>query len=336
MITNDEQLAVVKEQIERLERSVRALRTTVLPLSLSKFRLMADPLVEDLAILRSQADMYLGVTAATEAEASMVLSLEGENVRLGETRGSVVTRTVEAVRKGVRGILAALQDEAVQLTTSVGRPRWIDELADLPIAQLAPGSVRIVLGEPSTTELYSSEQRTLLSRAIAHLSRAAAAAESPEQLSEAMRDTAEPLRNAVLLALRDLAPPRQSEIESVVFSSRFAASQSSTRVTKRTRSHVAAAMRTLGTALEEYVFLEGDVREVDLDNNAFTLRNTAEGQSQWICEYENEFAEEVVALLGSRVSVAGERLRSQRPRLQVLALTPIEEPDAGSATEGGT
>jgi hypothetical protein len=69
MIRNDEELGVVREQLERLEGILRSLKRDVLPRSEAQFRLMAEGPIDEHAKLRREIDQYLGIgTVADVAE----------------------------------------------------------------------------------------------------------------------------------------------------------------------------------------------------------------------------------------------------------------------------
>jgi hypothetical protein len=61
MITNDEDLALVHRQLERVEGALGALRRDVLPQSEARFLLMAEVYVDQILDLRAEIDAYLGL-----------------------------------------------------------------------------------------------------------------------------------------------------------------------------------------------------------------------------------------------------------------------------------
>ena len=61
MITTDEDFALVRQQLERVETALGALRRDVLPQSEARFLLMAEAYVEQILALRAEIDEYLGL-----------------------------------------------------------------------------------------------------------------------------------------------------------------------------------------------------------------------------------------------------------------------------------
>lgn len=60
MIRTDRELQQTQAAIGFLEDSVAALEREVLPLNRSRFTLMAEPVIEQLASLRAEVEEYLG------------------------------------------------------------------------------------------------------------------------------------------------------------------------------------------------------------------------------------------------------------------------------------
>lgn len=67
MIRNDEQLAVVKRQLQRVEAALHSIERDVLPQNPVRFQIMAEAYVDQIDELRRQIDEYLGVTMVTHA-----------------------------------------------------------------------------------------------------------------------------------------------------------------------------------------------------------------------------------------------------------------------------
>lgn len=63
MIQSDEQLATVKQQLERVEAALHSLKQRLLPQSEATFRLMSEGYVDQIAALRQEIDEYLGISA---------------------------------------------------------------------------------------------------------------------------------------------------------------------------------------------------------------------------------------------------------------------------------
>jgi hypothetical protein len=66
MIRNDQQLTVVREQLQRVEAALDSLRRDVLPQNADLFHLMAEPCLDTIDELRGQIDAYPGSAAVSE------------------------------------------------------------------------------------------------------------------------------------------------------------------------------------------------------------------------------------------------------------------------------
>ncbi len=66
MIRNDQQLTVVRQQMQRAEAALDSLRYDVLPLNPDLYRLMAEPCLDTIGELRGQIDAYLGNATVVE------------------------------------------------------------------------------------------------------------------------------------------------------------------------------------------------------------------------------------------------------------------------------
>jgi hypothetical protein len=70
---SDDELNLVKPQLERAEAALLSLRHDVLPKSLARYNLMAESYVDQINELRSQIEQYLGITHAADTNAEVVV-----------------------------------------------------------------------------------------------------------------------------------------------------------------------------------------------------------------------------------------------------------------------
>ncbi|MGA2496258.1 MAG: hypothetical protein ABSH20_00870 [Tepidisphaeraceae bacterium] len=68
MIRNDEQLKVVRGQLELIEGALESLKRDVLPRNRANFDVMAEGYIDQIAELRSEIEQYVGVSMSWEAE----------------------------------------------------------------------------------------------------------------------------------------------------------------------------------------------------------------------------------------------------------------------------
>lgn len=66
MIENDDQLNQTRLAINNLESAMAALKRDVMPLTMERFAVMAEPIVEHIRELRQQVEEYVGITAAIQ------------------------------------------------------------------------------------------------------------------------------------------------------------------------------------------------------------------------------------------------------------------------------
>jgi hypothetical protein len=69
---------------------------------------------------------------------------------------------------------------------------------------------------------------------------------------------------------------------------------------------------------EEAASVEGVIREVDLDENTFILREVTESEAELHCEYAEADEEDVKSLLGERVVVTGTIRKSAKTGRQTM------------------
>jgi hypothetical protein len=76
MILTDEQWSRTREALLHLERALKALNRERSTLHPDRYRLMAEPILDDICRVRAEIDDYIGLTAALEAGARPLLPEE--------------------------------------------------------------------------------------------------------------------------------------------------------------------------------------------------------------------------------------------------------------------
>lgn len=338
MIRNNDELKIVREQLVRAESALESLRNDLLPRSQRTYQVMAEPCVDTIVELRGQIDAYLGIATVPDA-ADIVISLEGERVQPGRTPAASVTRFIDTFRRGLQSAVEILES-IKRRDTSGRRHRWIESICDLPFVGTAPGSIKIMLGEPQAQHLFKDEERAAFHKALKLIFDGLAWADvksddSPEHPFNALEpDT----KHALLGLLTRLLPPRTGDIERVSFLGRAADGLGEFRratLTRQSREKIRREIETLSTDTE-FVELEGVIRSVDLDVQTFALRERADGQPDLPCEYGSDLEDAVKASLDCRVLVAGALETSQKTNRSKLLADSIEflaaEPDTEETT----
>jgi hypothetical protein len=338
MIYTDHELAIVREQLGRAEKALKAIRDEVRPVNESRFLLMAESYVQMILELRGQIDTYLGLEAVCQAQTELELGLEGNGIRLGHSPASLVTRVLDAFRRGLQSVVEAVEStERTVVRTAGRRKRWIEQLCDLPLVGVASGSVRVQLGEPTSLSgaLLESEDREFYQHIMGLLRDGLACATgeiNAEQIPE-------PLRQSVLNAVRKLVPAPRGALDVITFSGRAIGGGKIYRVTRNARERLEQEVRRVAV-LKEITSVEGVIREVDLDRNTFLLRERPEEAAELPCEYAENDEEDVKSFLDKRVLVSGTLRTSpkagrQTMDVEVIEAVGVDEDQGGADIEPG-
>lgn len=327
MIRNDEELRVFREQLGRAEAALDSLRRDVFPKNESLYRVMAESYVDTILQLRSEVDSYLEIDVMAET-ADLVISLEGPHVGLGKTSAVAVTRLIDAFRRGLQAAVEILETPSHPRLS--GRPeRWIENICNLSIAGLAPGSVKVLLAEPQDQSLSSKENRESLKKALDLVFGGLhwADMEVSESVDQPFSGLSIESRQAILNALRQLLPPEQGDVESVSFSRRGIAGSKhrleSATLTRESRGRIRGALKQL-VSQADHISTTGVIRKLDLDDRSFTLRERPRGELDLLCRYRPELEAAVKKLLDHRVTVIGTVQVKGKQRLLVDSVELVD------------
>jgi len=294
---------------------------------------MAESYVEMIQQLRGEIDAYLGLADVRQLQTELVLGLEGMGVQLGDAPASLVTRVLDCFRRGLQSIVEAAQSE---VSTEVGsrtagrRKRWIEELCDLPLVGVASGSVQIQLGEPASlaSGLLEHSDREFYEHVIDLLRKGLACASGESRASE----IPETVRQPVLHAIRKLVPTQRGVLEAITVSGRAIGIGKAYRVTRQSRARLDQELRDF-VVTDEVARAEGVIREVDLDQNTFKLRDRPDGAPELACEFAEHDEEDVKSYLDKRVVVVGVQRTSPKAGRLTMDVEFIEP--VGTEDDGG-
>ncbi len=321
MIHSDQELALARGQLGRVEDALRAIRDEVRPANEARFLLMAESYVEMIHDLRYEIDAYLGLQAVAEAQAELVMGLEGRGIELGTIPASLVIRTVDALLRGLQSVREGIDSIGRPQRTAGRRGRWIEELCNLSLAGFGHGSVKVYLGEPSSLSgaLLETDERaafdevmTLLERGFAFASGIAAAVEIREEL-----------RHTVLSAVKRMAPSPRGALDAITFAGRAIGATKGYRITRDAHPRLQEAILR-ATATERVTSVDGVIREVDLDKNTFVLRERSDSAPDLNCEYAESDEDDVKSLLDRQVVVRGTLRTSPKTGSQRMEVELIE------------
>jgi hypothetical protein len=315
------ELDMTREQLARAEKALEAIRRDIFPINETRYRLMAEAYVGQIYTLRSQIDGYLGIEAGSAQQAELVISLEGKNVRLGETAVGVMTRTLDAFRRGLQSLVA--YKSAISVKAAGRRPGWIEKLCDLPLIGVQPGSLQIILGEPENGDLFAEENRNLLRESLnLFFSGLRWAANDNSDCPSEFSSNPE-LWRLVLGMLRTLVPPRNGPIEMIGFRGMAFNDRQKLQLHASVRERITRAIaQPQETA--EFKELKGTIREVDLDEKTFTLRERPDGLPDLGCEYDEASKASVIESLDEPVILTGVLRKSRKSLKETMEVETIE------------
>lgn len=317
------ELDLTREQLARVERALEAIRSDILPLNEKRYHLMAEGYIEQIHALRAQIDVYLGIESAAIQQSALVISLEGRKVHLGETAVGVMTRTLDAFRRGLQSLVEFTSTQKEMPRTRGRRKKWIEQLCDLPLIAIEPGCVQIVLGEPDSNTLFSDEERQLLRDNLNVFFSGLQWATREETEIPAEFSNNPELWHLVLKVLRTLIPPRNSPVEAIGFRGMQLnyREELQLQTTVRERLNQAIARPQEAPQLME---LLGTIREVDLDKKTFTLRERPDGSPDLSCEYDEANEAIVISFLDEPVIVTGVLRKSPKTKKETVEVETIE------------
>jgi hypothetical protein len=328
MIRNDAQLAQYREALGPLERSLALLQRDRAQLHPDRYALMAAPVLDDLLKLRQDIDDYLGVTAAIHASVPLWLKLEGPDLSLDDAPSSVVTSLIDILRIGVQTVAEYLVKGAVGARPTAK----LKEACELRLAAWQPGSIQVGLQLPVLDpDLFEEMELSKMARDALRIYLIGAAwvgsEEEVHQLASVLPEAEQ--RRVVLNQIARLIPRPRGRLETVELSGRLVSG--SVRLCRKSRQRVREAIKE--TVHEEIVRAEGILREIDLDERSFVLRDPDTDQ-ETRCSVRPE-ATDLIEIaksgLDHRVAVAGTRRRDPTRR-QVFPLL-VQEIDVLDAAE---
>lgn len=328
MIENEEQLHQTRLALEHLEAGLASLKREVLPLNQARFAMMAEPVVDQIRELRAQIDEYIGMTSAVAEEAELWMRLQGPEIEFGDAPTSIVATMLDLLRRGVQTVAELLQRGAVGARPTAE----IKQACDLRIVGWMPGSVKVGLRLPIVPPASIFEESDIADQARRALrlylqTAAWAGSEADASLLEKEIPHAEQ-RRLLLNQVARLIPRPRGGVDVVELSGREV-KQKIVRLQRNSRKRVRDAISR--TVEEEMINAEGILREIDLDNRTFIIRNPDAGPEIRcaIALEADDLLEIAKDALDHRVAVSGTRQKDPRRRqanpLQVREIEVLEQ-----------
>lgn len=274
--------------------------------------------------------------ASAIQQSDLLLRLEGPAISKENPRISVIAGELTKVRTQVGKVARALVEITRSFVGSV-------EEVDLGLSAFAKGSLILGFTVPTETIETKGAQESLFVgaddpylqaareaiRTIGIVTKHVTENGSPEQLSKLIDDPK--VRDTALSAVKELSPSGRSGITTVRVSGRSIDGLEITRpLTKTIRETIRKRIERpiAGSSTDPPVTIIGQVREMDLDNKRFEIKNLEGFEDSTIkpirCSYLNESDEEAKEWLNSRVRVSGKAERDQAGNIRLLETTSIE------------
>lgn len=311
MITNDQELALVREQAARMERVIESLAKTVRPRNEQNYQVFVEGPVDQLASLRHDIDVYLGIAKPSDIE----VGVEDADAGLGVTRVSAVTKLADHFRKALRTTVEAVRDLLPPPDRENVTGDFLDKLCDPPLRGVVPGSVRVQMDSPhlEVGEKLYAEGLDLLSLAI----RAAA---KDVQASAELEAKPLELQKAAWTAAKQLAPETGDPVGTVGFGGRFVGETRHVQFTAETRKRIAQRLRVIGAKSTTHE-ARGVLDEIDYGRRLFTLREVETGLTIARCKYPKSLEGQVDELRRRPVEVTGTRRANPRRTTPLVVLS---------------
>lgn len=321
MITNDEQLNQAVEQLGRMYRALSSLKQEIEPASRARFAIMAEGPLDEIGNLEEAINAYTGKANVEAPQSDVWIRVVGPSIRWPDAPTSVLTALLDALRKGVQAV--AEYASTGSLTT---RPtKELKESCDFRVVAFESGSlcVGVRLPEPGQLELFPDAELPTAQQALKQylaVAKWVASEAPPEELNSILQDPQ--TRRVVLNALKPFLPRPRGDVEAVELSGKAMDSQTAIRLSRESNQRVDSAIDLLET--EQIETHTGDLREIDLDNCSFILRNAGD-VTEIRCTFEDDILESAKSALDRRVEITGvRRLIEGRRAPMSLRVTRLE------------
>jgi hypothetical protein len=331
MIKSEEQLNQTRLAINKLESGLAALKHEVLPRNPARFSLMAEPVVDQIRELRAQIEEYIGVTRATAEEADIWMRIQGPEIELGDAPTSVVTAMLDLLRRGVQTVAELLQKGSVGARPTAE----IKQACDLRIVGWQSGSVKVGLRLPIASSSHLFEETDIAHQARQALRLYLQTASWVGSEHDATRFESEipdaEQRRLLLNQVARLVPRPRGGVEIIELSGKEIA-QKSVCLQRASRERIRQAISR--TVEDEMVNAEGILREIDLDQRTFIIRELDAGKETRcaIMPQDDDLLDIAKDALDHRVAVSGTR-RKDPVRRQVYPLQIREIEVLGQAAD---
>ena len=258
-----------------------------------------------------------GIMLWSHLEPVFALRALGDGLAEGTIPASVIRLLVD----GATTALKKVASHVFQNTHTQGRKsNAVRQLYDLPLQNLAYNSFELAFKLPLEPEASAAT----LSSEFAEIGK-----QMVQTMAWAISDnnnlpTPEPDID-LLEALEKLVPPQTGQIKAIELRGRiFSTGQPCYQLTRNTTLRVRQALNVARGAQERIIKVTGLVRQLDVDELVFTLRETDDAKDH-LCRFESEYFDDVFESLNTpqRVTVSGrENLKNGQIDALLVSLEP--------------
>jgi len=328
VIGSHEEYLQAHAALRDLEEALAALRQRLGTSRASLFETMAQDYIDSIIALRQDIDVYIGLMSAQAARAPLWMGLEGD----GLSPENILTSLLSVWLARLRRSVIALASFAFSRGTTGDRPsRAIAEACDFRLMGFLPGSLRIGLEIPQPDQLLlfprSGDAVIAVRTALADLLEKASELTELQHSVHRVDLSSEELstRDALLLkqVLR-LIPGRRERVRAIVFEGALVPRTVPVRLNASLRSLLASRLGPT-TEPDQIEELEGMLREIDLDQRHFILRDRPEDQPDITVFFRPNLQDDAKRALDQRVRVEASRDRVPRRRLNALVIEILED-----------
>ena len=304
MISNESQLEQAQKALSELQRAVGLLRKEYPSKGSRSFSILAEGPLHDIQAIRREIDEYLDVVDFEFLSSPLIMRLVGKKARWGEMPASVLSAFLDSLRKSIQSI--ASYDYSGKIS---GNPTdIIRQASDIELSGFAPGSfqVGIRLPEPEQMNLVVDDQWHSAELALSELLKVASWASSDESTQTLFEEFQDAVQLRVILrAVKTLVPRRLGGIGFVEFRSVIYFDELSIKLSYDSKERIITAFnQSLSPDEETHT---GEVREMDLDQGSFKLRNT-DIEEQINCLFSPDLLDVASGYMGKHVRIIGKRM----------------------------
>jgi len=323
MIQNDNEFTTARCALEHAERALIALKKKVYEANPERYYIFSKPYVEEIDRLRGEIDEYTGIVSAQEGSVPLWIRIKGPNIEGGAIPLTLLSGFLNEFKLGVQRIAEYSERSVIR---DAGRP--MQELRDLCNfrVRVASGSVRIGVIFPSQyeqTTVTGDVIRNPAKEAVRTMLSAISWADGASRMKDLERLLPDATtRVLVLHELSRIGPRKGGEISSVEFRGRMLSDR---------RTGVLLNERSIGRIINAFddwispttVRETGVLREIDLDQNRFILRNRPDGKKELRCMFAEDAEEEAKNAIDKHVQVMGTLHYDRKGRPHHLEVSQI-------------